>query len=1138
MTPATTRLPLSARFAAPIRARFPLLLMPLLAVVPSLAHAENVTFNGAPSTPDWFLPGNWIPNHVPTAADTVRIVSELHATIGAPGAVGKTLLIGANAAFSGYNQVTVENGGTLSLNSLIVGDDGRGRLVIQSGGQVTLTPTALNKDFIVSIGIQEGGIPNDSLISVSGANSKLTAAERLILGTVFNSNGAASVADGGELTVPQIRMAYYDDAQVVAKLDLLGTATGRGVVATQSIVSGTVSNATINFDGGILRATGNEPNFVRNFSNGEIRILGGGGYIDTQNFNVGISSPLTDVGQLTKQGSGKLTLSANNSYSGGTVIEAGTLELGHGAALGATGTITFAGGTLRYAGAVTTDYSARFSSDANQQYRIETSGPGVTLANPLTSPGGSLVKSGIGTLTLSGDNTYTGGTVVTGGVLAIGASERLPNSGSLTVQGGTFDLGASNETVGAVTLVGGSIKGTGTLVGSSYTVSEGTISATLGGSSGLTKTGTGIVRIDGSQTYTGTTTISGGTLMLGAGGLRPNALAGASVWLEAGTGVVTSSGNVTTWFDQSGNGHDFASGAGSTINVGTLTTGAPALTFNGSSFLEGQLWNGGSHSMFAVIQPSVVTNPRTILGSSDNGNAQFRINNGKIELLSQSVALLGSSTDSVTAGTPTLVAATLTNGAQSYYIGDGAANGSSSPFVPASAAGGLIGTNANKNESFSGGIGAVVVFDSVLTPVQIADVQRYLNFKFLGGSETGIDYSVIAPGSLPTNTPVSITAAGAVLDLNGTTQTIGSLSGVGGSQLNLAGGRLIVGTDNTSTIFAGNIASDIAGGGLTKTGTGKLTLSGTSTHAGGFIIESGTLGIGSNTALGAGQITINGGGIRAEGSPRTLANPVTINGNFTLGRLTNFTGPITLANSAKITSANPDSQGPNFTSVISGSISGSANGLTFDEGANPIGTIVLSGANDYSGGTILQSGTLSAANSQAFGSGVVSIQGGTLSIESTGDLTPGGSGGTLETGSFILGSSGTLKLELGGTAPGQFDQLSSTGIISLAGTAQISLFGGFTPVPGNKFFVLVNDGTDPVSGAFANADAFNRIAIAGAQFLVNYADNFGGTGVGNDVSLTMIAVPEPNSATLLAGAAVVLGLSRRRRMRRELGFEI
>jgi autotransporter-associated beta strand protein len=143
----------------------------------------------------------------------------------------------------------------------------------------------------------------------------------------------------------------------------------------------------------------------------------------------------------------------------------------------------------------------------------------LTMANQITGSG-SLTYTGVSsytlTLTDTGDN-YSGGTIVNGpGTLKANHAGTLGSTtGSLTVNGGILDLGGASQTVGAVTISGGTIQD-GTLTGSSYSGSGGTVSAVLAGSAALTQTGSGTMTLSGANTYTGITTISGGLLQVGA----------------------------------------------------------------------------------------------------------------------------------------------------------------------------------------------------------------------------------------------------------------------------------------------------------------------------------------------------------------------------------------------------------------------------------------------------------------------------------------------------------------------------------------------------------------------------------------------------------------------------------------------
>jgi autotransporter-associated beta strand protein len=121
------------------------------------------------------------------------------------------------------------------------------------------------------------------------------------------------------------------------------------VLATSQIIEGAgAGGGTINFNGGVLRATTDQANLLSGFEAGDVQLLSGGAYVDTNGHAVGISSVLQGAGGLTQQGAGTLTLSGVNTYTGGTTIGAATLIVAEDANLGAAGgTLRFNGSTLR-----------------------------------------------------------------------------------------------------------------------------------------------------------------------------------------------------------------------------------------------------------------------------------------------------------------------------------------------------------------------------------------------------------------------------------------------------------------------------------------------------------------------------------------------------------------------------------------------------------------------------------------------------------------------------------------------------------------------------------------------------------------------------------------------------------------------
>ncbi|EJF1021915.1 fibronectin-binding autotransporter adhesin ShdA [Salmonella enterica] len=218
-----------------------------------------------------------------------------------------------------------------------------------------------------------------------------------------------------------------------------------------------------------------------------------------------LDNNVTGEGQIVKSGSDELIVTGDNNYSGGTTISGGTLTADHADSLG--------------------------SGDIDNSGVLKV-GEG-ELENIL-SGSGSLVKTGTGELTLSGDNSYSGGTTITGGTLTADHADSLGS---------------------------GDIDNSGVLK-----VGEGDLENTLSGSGSLVKTGTGELTLSGGNDYSGGTTISGGTLIAA----NVNALGSGDID-NSGTLILDANGafelaNVTTH-----SGATTALAAGSTLDAGQFT---------------------------------------------------------------------------------------------------------------------------------------------------------------------------------------------------------------------------------------------------------------------------------------------------------------------------------------------------------------------------------------------------------------------------------------------------------------------------------------------------------------------------------------------------------------------------------------
>lgn len=224
-----------------------------------------------------------------------------------------------------------------------------------------------------------------------------------------------------------------------------------------------------------------------------------------------ISGEISGTGGLTI-GSGRVDLTGNNSYSGGTTVAAGaTLGIDTDTRLGElSGGLTLDGGALLALGNITSMRSVTLGPSGGN---FNTNGHDITLSTPVSGVGG-LTKMGLGVLLLQGAQTYTGGTVVNEGILRLGANSSLAPTGGLTVNtGGTFDLNGNNLTVAALSGTGGEIA----LGASTLTVDgpyNSAIASVLTGTGGLTKDGPGVLSLTGVNTYTGPTSILGGLLAI------------------------------------------------------------------------------------------------------------------------------------------------------------------------------------------------------------------------------------------------------------------------------------------------------------------------------------------------------------------------------------------------------------------------------------------------------------------------------------------------------------------------------------------------------------------------------------------------------------------------------------------------
>jgi fibronectin-binding autotransporter adhesin len=336
----------------------------------------------------------------------------------ADGATVKSLSSIIGDAETGVGTVTIDGVGSTwdDTGDPIVGNAGTGTLTISNGGTLISTVSVLGN---ASTGT--------GTVLVTGSGSTWTDNSTITVGNL--GSGTLTITDSGAVTAA-------GGVVVGAASTGVGTLniTDAGVLTTLALAEG-AGSGTVNFDNGTLIATADNLAFITGFEAGDLNIANGGALIDDAGFTVLADSPFTGVGALTKQGSGTLIMTGDSTYTGGTTIEDGTLQLGNG---GTTGSII---------GDVTDNGTLVF--DRSDVYTFE----------GVISGSGHVVQLGSGTTVLTAVSPYSGTTTVTAGTLAVGDAV---NPGAALTGGGATRV-ASGATLGGYGRVNGTVTNNGTV---------------------------------------------------------------------------------------------------------------------------------------------------------------------------------------------------------------------------------------------------------------------------------------------------------------------------------------------------------------------------------------------------------------------------------------------------------------------------------------------------------------------------------------------------------------------------------------------------------------------------------------------------------------------------------------------------
>ncbi|MES2924069.1 MAG: autotransporter-associated beta strand repeat-containing protein [Verrucomicrobiota bacterium] len=665
------------------------------------------------------------------------------------------------------------------------------------------------------------------------------------------------------------------------------------------------------------------------------------------------------AGSVIKNGSGKVTINASNSYTGGTTINAGTISIDSAARLGASsGALTLNDGTLQ---TTATFDTARNITLGNANSTILTDSGTTYTVNGLISGSGALNKTGAGTLALgTSTNTFSGGFFINAGTVSVDSNVRL---------------GGTGGTAGAITLNGGTLRTT------NIAALTNTHPITIGAGGGtLDILGTGTTG-QNSRVITGASTLfgSGALTINGDGAIDAAGGSGALVLTGANNGVGGYSGNITL---QNGGilayeaTNGLASAATLTLannsefSVATGLTSSNNITVNGGTNTFLSFTNGGTGVFGGAVTLNAsltvalrnwynTTTQNGTISGQISGNGGLTVNSGTTAggvltlssansylggtTISQSVVVIG---DDAGLGTGAFSIA----GSSGIRSNSATARSISNAFTSLSGSGVVLtlGSAGTGNLSFTD-TGTTSLGSSANRTFQVDNAQTSFAGNFSG---TGTQLIKTGTGILVLGGTNSSFSGG--VSVNGGTV---SVANIGNSAANSA-----LGTGGTINIGATTVAGTLVYTGAGETSDKVINLAGTT---GGATIEQSGTGLlaftGNLTATGVGAKTLTLQGSTA--GTGEIAGDI-VNGSGTTAVTKAGTGTWTLSGANTYTGAT------------------SVNG----------GTLVINGANSSAGTNVTLTGTvgLTLGNTNALGSAsVISLTGGT----SVGTLTYATDGG-------------------------------------------------------------------------------------------------------------------------------------------------
>ncbi|ELT5845396.1 autotransporter-associated beta strand repeat-containing protein [Salmonella enterica] len=1068
---------------------------------------DDITINGNAMNPDAFITVVGQKNVNDTHYDLVETLTwyadrdnaaiDAHGTFNLADAddsfTVNTVLenVDANSGWNGQS-LTKTGAGTLILNAE---NTYTGGTTISDGTLIANNVEALGTGNVTDNATLELNTGGDFDNAISGSGQVVKSGDETLALSGINSYTGGTTISGGTLIASNVEALGTGDVTDNAVLELNTGGTFDNVISGSGQVvksgddaltlsgSNTYTGGTT-ISGGTLVAT-------------NVEALGSGDVTDdaTLELNTGgdFANNIGGTGSVVKSGDKTLTLSGANSYTGGTTISGGTLVANNVEALG-TGDVT-----------------------DNATLELNTGGD----FDNAISGSGQVVKSGDKTLTLSGANSYTGGTTISGGTLvasnvdALGSGDVTDNATLELNTGGDFanNIGGTGSVVksgdetltlsGTNTYRGGTTISGGTLVASNVEAlgtGDVTDNATLelntggdfdnniGGTGSVVKSGDETLTLSGANSYTGGTTISGGTLV-------------ATSVDALGSGDVTD--NATLELNTGGDFDNAISGSGQVVKSGDKT-----LTLSGANSYSGATTISGGTLIAANVNAlgtGAIDNRASLLLDA---NGQFTVT----DLTTES----GGNTE-IGAGS-TLQANTLTQKSDSTLTINLNSN-TADPVIHAASQVSLAGTLDIT------GVGDVLDSD----PASTDDLDT---FTLIASDKTiAGDFEKLTVAGMDADLADFITVDGRIDDTGKQYELTTALTWYadrddavtdahGTFNLTNADGSFAVNTvlENVDATLDPANATGWDGTSLIKQGAGTLILNAENTYTGGTTISGGTLVATNVDALGSGDVTddatleLNTGG--------TFDNAISGSGQvvksgdetLTLSGTNTYSGG-TLISDGTLVASNVEALG-------TGDVTDDAT-LELNTGGDFINNIggtgrveksgddklTLSGSNTYTGGTLISSGTLVANDVNALGTGDVTDNA-TLMLNTGGDFTNniGGTGRVEKSGDDALTLSGSNTytggtLISGGTLVANDVNALGTGDITDNATLELNTGGDFdNAISGSGQVVKSGDETLTLSGANSYTGG---TTISGGTLVATNVDALGTGDVTDNATLEL-----------------------------------